>query len=179
MKAIIDITEEGFKYAKMLCMSGVADEFHEAIANGMPIIDGSELASLLIEMRVNEEIHDTTFIILRENDNYNNEVMVKRYKTDEEFRCQECGAMMTEGSVEQNPNKWIPVSERLPNDAYGCIVTVWDVDLRTHSEFENILPYFVGYDGETWNNAGGEPIPYEVIAWMKAPEPYKAEGSDS
>jgi hypothetical protein len=54
---------------------------------------------------------------------------------------------------------------------------VLDVDLRTQNEFENVLPYFVGYDGETWNNADGEPIPYEVIAWMKAPEPYKAEGS--
>lgn len=70
---------------------------------------------------------------------------------------------------------WIPVSEDLPEDAYGCIVTVLDVDLRTLNEFENVLPYFVGYDGETWNNAGGEPIPYEVIAWMKAPEPYKAD----
>lgn len=73
---------------------------------------------------------------------------------------------------------WIPVSEDLPKDAYGCFVTVMDVDLRTQNEFENILPYLVGYDGETWNNAGGEPIPYEVIAWMKAPEPYKAESEE-
>ena len=73
---------------------------------------------------------------------------------------------------------WIPVSEDLPKDAYGCIVTVLDVDPRTQNEYENILPYFVGYDGETWNNADGEPIPYEVIAWMKAPEPYNAEGSE-
>ena len=77
----------------------------------------------------------------------------------------------------QPKTDWIPVSEDLPKDAYGCIVTVLDVDLRTQNEFENVLPYFVGYDGETWNNAGGEPIPYEVIAWMKALEPYKAEGS--
>lgn len=75
-------------------------------------------------------------------------------------------------------DKWIPVSEDLPKDAYGCIVTVLDVDLRTQNEFENVLPYFVGYDGETWNNADGEPIPYEVIAWMKAPDPYKTEGSE-
>jgi len=91
--------------------------------------------------------------------------------SDEQIRTIE-GAF---SSNSENPNKWIPVSEDLPKDAYGCIVTVLDVDLKTQNEFENILPYFVGYDGETWNNADGEPIPYEVIAWMKAPEPYKAE----
>ena len=73
---------------------------------------------------------------------------------------------------------WIPVSDRLPEDAYGCLVTVYDTDLRTQDEFENILPYFVGYDGETWNNADGEPIPFEVIAWMPLPKPYKLQESE-
>lgn len=68
---------------------------------------------------------------------------------------------------------WIPVSERLPEDAYGCLVTVYDTDLKTQDEFKNILPYTVGYDGETWNNFCGEPIPFEVVAWMPLPEPYK------
>ena len=42
--------------------------------------------------------------------------------------------------------------------------------------FENILPYFVGYDGETWNDADGEEIPFEVIAWQKLPHPYQTKG---
>ena len=73
-------------------------------------------------------------------------------------------------------NGWIPVSERLPNEAYGCLVTVMDCEPSTQTEFENILPYFVGYDGETWNDADGEEIPFEVVAWQKLPRPYQSKG---
>lgn len=70
-------------------------------------------------------------------------------------------------------SEWISVKDRLPEDAFGCLVTILDTDLRTQDEFENILPYTVGYDGETWNNFCGEPIPFEVVAWMKLPAPYQ------
>lgn len=73
----------------------------------------------------------------------------------------------------QNQPGWIPVSERLPEKSYGCLVTVMDFEPLTQTDFENILPYFVGYDGHGWNNADGETIPFEVIAWMPLPEPYR------
>lgn len=77
---------------------------------------------------------------------------------------------------EQYNNGWIPCSERLPDEAFGCLVTVMDCEPSTQTEFENILPYFVGYDGETWNDADGEEIPFEVVAWQPLPEPYQPKG---
>lgn len=70
-------------------------------------------------------------------------------------------------------SQWISCSERLPEYPFGCLVTVWDTDPITMDEFENILPYFVGWDGEQWNDVEGEQCPFEVIAWMPLPEPYK------
>lgn len=71
---------------------------------------------------------------------------------------------------------WIPCSERLPEEPYGCLVTVWDTNPVTMDEFENILPYFVGWDGEQWNDGEGVQCPFEVIAWMPLPAPYREEG---
>lgn len=71
--------------------------------------------------------------------------------------------------------RWIPVSERLPEDAYGCYVTVEVDNALTGEVVPTTLPYLVGYDGETWNDSAGIPIPYEVIAWMPRPKPWKEE----
>ena len=73
---------------------------------------------------------------------------------------------------------WTPVTEGLPKEAFGCMVTVWDTDRRTQEDFETVLPYPVGYDGETWNDAEGDVIPFEVIAWQPWPSPYKAPEID-
>lgn len=69
--------------------------------------------------------------------------------------------------------RWIPVTERLPEEPFGCLVTVWDTNPISMDEFENLLPYFVGWDGEQWNDGDGEQCPFEVIAWMPLPSPYK------
>ena len=84
-----------------------------------------------------------------------------------------CIAIENAPTIEQP--KWIPVSERLPDDAFGCLVTVWDTNPVTMDEFENVLPYFVGWDGEQWNDADGEQCPFEVIAWMPLPKAYEVK----
>ncbi len=84
----------------------------------------------------------------------------------------ECFEIVQEVAEEYNSG-WIACSERLPDDAFGCLVTVIDCEPSTQTDFENILPYFVGYDGYSWNDADGNVIPFEVIAWQPLPEPFK------
>ena len=75
--------------------------------------------------------------------------------------------------VDSNEPHWIPVEQALPEEPFGCLVTVMDTNPVTMEEFENILPYFVGWDGEQWNDYDGEQCPFEVLAWWGLPEPYK------
>ena len=77
------------------------------------------------------------------------------------------------------PFKWIPVSERLPEDSYGCIVAYHGFMMTPSGEKEYDAVYHetVGFDGQGWNNANGENIDnlIDVTAWMPLPEPYKEE----
>lgn len=90
-------------------------------------------------------------------------------------RSEETVAAIEMGIHALEETKWIPCSERMPEEAYGCLVTVMDCEAYSMEDFENIYPKFVGWDGETWNDGDGEEIAFEVIAWMPLPEPYKGE----
>jgi hypothetical protein len=82
----------------------------------------------------------------------------------------------------ENPNKWIPVSERLP--VLRGMSKISDDVLITNG-FENDMGYLVERKGKIfWHYYGSE---YEVgikdedndaIAWMPLPEPYKQEAED-
>ena len=75
-------------------------------------------------------------------------------------------------SMLPSAQQWVPCEERLPEKPYGCLVTVWDENPMTGEMFENLLPYFVGWDGEQWNDYDGQQCPFEVIAWQYLPKPY-------
>lgn len=66
--------------------------------------------------------------------------------------------------------QWISVKERLPEEPYGCLAVVWDNPRYDGDMFLNYYPEFVGWDGETWNDADGEEIPLDVVYWMKMPQ---------
>lgn len=86
-----------------------------------------------------------------------------------------CDFYLIERSAEDCGGGWIYCGdgENLPKEPFACIVTVIDTDPMTMTDFEAILPYQVGYIGGTWNDSDGRQIPFDVIAWMKAPaEPY-------
>ena len=77
-------------------------------------------------------------------------------------------------TAQELPTRWIPVSERLPEDAYGCLLVV-EEDNYCHEVCKAILPYFAGYDGTQWNDGDGERIPFEVTHWMALPAPPKED----
>ena len=91
-----------------------------------------------------------------------------------------CGVRLARNIVEDEPTvdaepHWIPCSERLPEAPFGCLVTVEDEEPMTGALFPNLLPYFVGWDGEQWNDGDGFQCPFEVIAWMPLPKPYEVK----
>ncbi len=70
----------------------------------------------------------------------------------------------------EEPNKWIPTSERLPEKNVEVLATTeWGAITIAERCSEN--EWFI-YEGDTTANAD------EIKAWCELPEPYKLESED-
>jgi len=70
-----------------------------------------------------------------------------------------------------NGNRWIPISERLPEDKTYVLTTIKIPNRIAHARsgwYEG--GFFHNDNGDVWKATD-----MEVIAWMPLPEPYKAE----
>ena len=70
-----------------------------------------------------------------------------------------------------NADKWIPVSERLPEECELVLCTAKDIDIVFVGRYENIDG--VGFRWFDYDN-----FSMSVIAWMPLPEPYEG-GKDN
>ena len=85
-------------------------------------------------------------------------------------------ALCADESSSENPNKWIPVSERLPEDGEVVLFST-----KTDRVFEG--RYFADFADDTdfqWYAFRDETFVENnvVTAWMPLPQPYKAESED-
>lgn len=68
--------------------------------------------------------------------------------------------------------KWIPVTEKLPDDDIAKFVTI-DIDVPDYISLVTDVAY---YDGGEWYLCGGRgKLCLEVTAWMPLPKPYRRE----
>lgn len=75
---------------------------------------------------------------------------------------------------DNNAEKWIPCSERLPKENGDYLICYYDGYI-TVGYYQNEIGYYPKY----WYNQQDEQIwDDDVIAWMPLPEPYKAERSE-
>lgn len=77
-------------------------------------------------------------------------------------------ALCEDESSSENQNKWIPVSERLPEDNEEVLCFLESEEMAVLSRQNNWGQY-------EWVDGGFATGSYDVIAWMPLPKPYKAE----
>lgn len=85
---------------------------------------------------------------------------LRRIETDTAYKCG------------KNANRWIPVSEKLPEEHKDVLTCGLGGFIEIQS-FEN------AHDGYWENQNGARSDLDEVMAWMPLPEPYRAESEET
>ena len=78
-------------------------------------------------------------------------------------------------SSSENPNKWIPVSERLPEKNMVCLVAVGKINLTkiaVYSDLMGTINHKIFWRGD-YGHENFRNITEYVKAWMPLPQPYK------
>ena len=93
--------------------------------------------------------------------------MYVRCDTDniEDYRDLMCESILALPSAQ--PERWIPCSERLPEELGDYLVSIKRVGWNFEEYVENDIAY--------WDDLEGFHKADKVIAWMPLPEPYKGE----
>ena len=74
-----------------------------------------------------------------------------------------------------NEMKWIPVTERLPEDTFAKLVTT-KIDFPANKGFVTDVANYI--DGKWYFYRSRIEICLEITAWMPLPDPYKEESED-
>ena len=71
--------------------------------------------------------------------------------------------------------RWIPVTERLPEDTLAKLVTT-KIDFPANKGFATDVANYI--DGKWYFSRSRIEVCLEITAWMPLPEPYKEESED-
>lgn len=83
-------------------------------------------------------------------------------------------ALCADESSSENPNKWIPVSERLPEDHENVLIYLSSNQIAIglyNSHRISFMDKPIGWGADAPHDWSSN----EVVAWMPLPQPYKAE----
>ena len=107
-------------------------------------------------------------------------LLVEKYGKEEamkglHFSLQDCiSNIQSQPTITQPEPKWIPCSERLPEESGQYLITV---KYKPVEGYEDVYAEHGEWDGEEWDNFcfGHCGEVESIVAWMPLPEPYRGE----